>query len=98
MIYEDRDTSYAKLPKYLKAVQNSNPGTVYDVIHTRGVFDDAFWACGPSIEGFVHCRPLLPIDVTHLYGKSLCTLLVAIDVDANQGLYPLAFDIVPTES
>ena len=98
IIYGDWDSSYAELPKYLKEVQNSNPGTVYKVIHTRGVFDGAFWAFGPSIEGFAHCRPLLSIDGTHLYGKYLGTLLVATGVDANQGLYPLAYAIVQTES
>ena len=98
LIYGDWEVSYSELPKYLRAVQLTNPGTVFDVIHSRGVFDGVFWAFGPSIEGFMHCRPILSIDGTHLYGKYLGTLLVATGVDANQGLFPLAFAIVHTES
>ena len=28
-----------------------------------------FWAFAPCIEGFRHCKPVISIDGTHLYGK-----------------------------
>ena len=62
------------------------------------VFERAFWAFSPSIAGFVHCRPVLSIDGTHLYGKYKGILLVATAVDADDCLYPLAYGVVESES
>lgn len=45
-----------------------------------------------------HRSSILSIDDTHMYGKFLGTLLVATGVDANQGLFSLAFDIVQMKS
>ena len=41
---------------------------------------------------------MLCIDGTHLYGKYEGTLLVATGVDANDGIFPLAYAIVDSES
>ncbi|XP_021749711.1 uncharacterized protein LOC110715437 [Chenopodium quinoa] len=57
-----------------------------------------FWAFKPSIDGFRHCRPLITIDGTHLYGRYKGTLLIAMETDANLQLFPLAFAIVENES
>ena len=57
-----------------------------------------FWAFGPSIESFKHCIPVLSVDGTHLYGKYGGVLLVATGIDANGGLYPLAFVVVSVEN
>ena len=51
------------------------------------------WSFKPSIEGFEHCRFVLSIDGTHLYGKYKGTLLVAMGCDGNNQLFPLAFAI-----
>ena len=37
-----------------------------------------FWSFKPSIEGFEHCRPVMNIDGTHLYGKYKGKLLIAM--------------------
>lgn len=68
----------------------------YVVIHIHAAFDGAFRAFGPSIDGFTHCRPVLSINDTCLYGKYLGALLVATGVDANQDPFPLAFAILHT--
>ena len=41
----------------------------------------------PSIEGFNHCRPILSIDGTHLYGKYKGTLMIAMGYDENNQLF-----------
>ncbi|XP_020258872.1 uncharacterized protein LOC109835301 [Asparagus officinalis] len=102
-IFGDWDNSYEILPHYLEALKRENPGTVYEVSSDpvdggERRFTGVFWAFGPCIEGFRYCRPLLSIDGTHLYGKYKGVLLVATGVDADGGLFPLAFAVVDVEN
>jgi hypothetical protein len=46
----------------------------------------------------VHCRPVIGIDATHLYGKYEGKLMIAMTTDANNGIYPLAFTVMEKES
>jgi hypothetical protein len=62
------------------------------------IFESVFWAFGPSIQGFVHCRPVISIDTTHLYEKYEGKLMIAMAVDANNAVYPLAFAVMEKES
>ncbi|XP_020262396.1 uncharacterized protein LOC109838356 [Asparagus officinalis] len=102
-IFGDWDKSYEILPHYLEALKRENPGIVYEVSSDpvdggERRFTGVFWAFGPYIEGFRYCRPLLSIDGTHLYGKYKGVLLVATGVDADGGLFPLAFAMVDVEN
>ncbi|XP_057548212.1 uncharacterized protein LOC130826660 [Amaranthus tricolor] len=65
---------------------------------TRVMFQRIFRAFGPSIKGFPHYRPLICIDGTHLYGKYKGTLMIAVAIDVNSQLFPLAFAVVEGES
>uniref|UniRef100_A0A2N9FPE8 SWIM-type domain-containing protein n=1 Tax=Fagus sylvatica TaxID=28930 RepID=A0A2N9FPE8_FAGSY len=51
-----------------------------------------------KLHGFVHCRPVVSIDATHLYGKYEGKLMIAMATDANNGIYPLAFAVMEKES
>ena len=62
------------------------------------VFQHVFWSFKPSIEGFQHCRPLMSIDGTHLYGKYKGKLLIAMRCDGNNQLFPLALAITEGEN
>jgi hypothetical protein len=103
-IYGDWDESYETLPKFLKAVQDSNPGTEVEFANrdtnNAGIvfFHHVFWAFAHCIAGFAHCRPVISIDGTHLYGRYEGKLLIAMATDANNELYPLAFAIVESEN
>ena len=57
-----------------------------------------FWAFAPSIAGFAHCRPIISIDGTHLYGKYKGKLLIAMATNANNEIFPLAFAVVDDET
>ncbi|KAL6323508.1 hypothetical protein AAG906_039085 [Vitis piasezkii] len=65
----------------------SNPGCIVYSKMVPGnnlneeIFQRVFWAFTPSIKGFTHCRPVLSIDGTHLYGKYKGTLLIAMGCD-----------------
>ena len=62
------------------------------------IFQRMFWSFMPSIDGFEHCRPVMSIDGTHLYGKYKGTLLIAMGCDKNNQLFPLAFAIIEGEN
>ena len=57
------------------------------------IFQRVLWSFKPSIEWFEHCRPVLSIDGTHLYGKYKGTLLIVMGCDGNNQLFPLTFAI-----
>ncbi|XP_070037282.1 uncharacterized protein [Nicotiana tomentosiformis] len=52
----------------------------------------------PAIDDFPHCRPIISIDGTHVYGKYDIMLLIAVAVDANGQIFPLDFAICANES
>ncbi|XP_072088528.1 uncharacterized protein [Arachis hypogaea] len=56
-----------------------------------------FWSFNPCIRAFRHCKPLVQVDGTHLYGKYKGTLLVAVAQDGNQNIVPIAFALVEGE-
>ncbi|KAL9673341.1 hypothetical protein QQ045_029597 [Rhodiola kirilowii] len=57
-----------------------------------------FWAFSECIKAFEHCRPILSIDGTHMYGKYNVKLLITIGLDANNGILPLGFALVESEN
>ncbi|RVW48743.1 hypothetical protein CK203_076086 [Vitis vinifera] len=93
-------TKYAALPKWMNILQLTNPGTkvVWKTIPLEDFWERAvyacFWAFGASVEGFKHCRPIIQIDGTFLYGKYMGKLLIATSIDGNGHVFPLAFAIV----
>ena len=104
MIYGDWEAAYERLPAMLNAMKASNPGMHYEYLPKQGetrdgrqVFGRAFWTFGQCIEAFKHCRPVLAIDGTFLTGKYNGTLLVAIGIDNEDMLVPLAFALVSKE-
>nr|KJB30888.1 hypothetical protein B456_005G166100 [Gossypium raimondii] len=68
------------------------------LVEAFGVFHCVFWAFPRSIGGFKYCRPFTSIDTTYLYGRYKGKMLIGMEVDANNQLFPLAFAIVKEES
>ena len=101
ILFGDFHKSYADLPRFFMALEQPNPGCVvtwktFDShMHKTEEFQCVYH---PSIEGFYHCRPILSIDGTHLYGKYKGTLMIAMDCDGNNQLFPLAFAITEEEN
>ena len=73
-----------------RSINGNTPGTI--------IFKYVFWAFAPSIAGFAHCRPVISIDETYLYGKYKGKLLIAMATDANNEIFPLAFAVVDDET
>ncbi|KAL0325407.1 UNVERIFIED_CONTAM: hypothetical protein Sradi_5110000 [Sesamum radiatum] len=99
-----RGSSVKKLPRFMAFLQKLNPGTVVEWLNLDtdrpGVqmLHYVFWAFRPCIEGFRSCRNVISVDGTHLYTKYKHKLLVAVTLDANQQVLPLAFALVDEES
>ncbi|XP_015947674.1 uncharacterized protein LOC107472681 [Arachis duranensis] len=108
-IYGDWEESYAELPRWMLGVQSTMAITI-TVLKTspvwlRGEVDEStvyfhrlFWTFPPCIEAFCHCKPLVSIDGTHLYGKYGGTLLLAITQDGNSNILPIEFALVEGEN
>ncbi|XP_052114442.1 uncharacterized protein LOC107480949 [Arachis duranensis] len=50
------------------------------------------------IWAFRHCKPVVQVDGTHLYGEYKGCLLVAVSQDGNNNIVPIAFAIVEGET
>ncbi|XP_015969615.1 uncharacterized protein LOC107493052 [Arachis duranensis] len=108
-IYDDWEESYADLSRWILGVTFTIDGSVAllktspvrvgdQVDEDRVYFHRMFWTFPPCIEAFRHCKPLVSIDGTHLYGKYGGTLLLAIAQDGNLNILPVAFALVEGEN
>ncbi|XP_057734370.1 uncharacterized protein LOC130949746 [Arachis stenosperma] len=76
------------------------------MVHIYGEWEESYnefpptlvWTFPPCIEAFRHCKSLVSIDGTHLYGKYGETLLVAIAQDRNFNIISIAFVLVEGEN
>ena len=90
--------------KFLLAYLDQDSGTQYSY-HTiprplegTALLCYVYWAFAPCIAAFQYCRPVISIDGTHLYGKYKGVLMIAMTIDANQKVLPIAFAVVDKES
>ncbi|XP_070049766.1 uncharacterized protein [Nicotiana tomentosiformis] len=104
IVYGNWDKSFASLSRYMVALKHFNPRTVVEWKLERSlgisehIFRYVFWAFKPVIDGFVHCRPVISVDDTHVYGKYDIKSLIDVAVDANGSIFPLVFSICTNES
>ncbi|GJR92847.1 transposase, MuDR, MULE transposase domain protein [Tanacetum coccineum] len=87
--------SFEMLPYYCYNLERKNEGTVTRIkTDEKGVFEMLFIALGASIRTFVnYLRPLLIIDAAHLKGQYKGTNLIAVGMDGNNQIVPIAFGI-----
>ena len=103
-LFSDFYKSYAEQPHFFIALEQANPGCVVisktfpSIMENIEIFQRVFWTFHPSIEGFKHCRPILSIDGTYLYGKYKGTLMIAMGCDRNNQLFSLAFALIEGEN
>ncbi|XP_020672346.1 uncharacterized protein LOC110092226 [Dendrobium catenatum] len=100
-IFGSIDENYKWVPTLHAELLNRNPGShitySYDKLdHSFRRFYVCFKVCE---DGFLYgCRPLISLDACLLKSKHLGMLLSATSLDGNNGLFPLAFVVVETES
>ncbi|GKD74031.1 transposase, MuDR, MULE transposase domain protein [Tanacetum coccineum] len=92
--------SFEMLPYYCYNLERKNEGTVTRIkTDEKGVFEMLFIALGASIRTFVnYLRPLVIIDAAHLKGQYKGTNLIAVGMDGNNQIVPIAFGICKGET
>ncbi|KAL9665429.1 hypothetical protein QQ045_020849 [Rhodiola kirilowii] len=102
-LFGEWEGSFETLPAYMDMLKESNPGSI--VYWDKSVLDSGnvnvnrvFWAFGPAINGFTHCRPVISIDATHLIGKWKGVLMIAVTYDGENEILPLAYALVESEN
>ncbi|XP_020978149.1 uncharacterized protein LOC107607857 [Arachis ipaensis] len=108
-IFGGWEASYEALPiwfeamchKELSAVVHFETMPAYqgdDLVTDIRVLHRVFWSYYPCIRAFRHCKPVVQVDGTHLYGKYKGCLLVTVSQDGNNNIVPIAFAIVKGET
>ncbi|XP_072086993.1 uncharacterized protein [Arachis hypogaea] len=104
-IYRGWEASYEALPIWFESMCHKEPSAVVyfqtmpayqgdDLVTDIRVLHRVFWSYYPCIRAFRHCKPIVQVDRTHLYGKYKGCLLVAVSQDGNNNIVPIAFAIV----
>ena len=95
LVYGHPLDSFQMLPSYFYMLKQQNPGMVTKLkVDNENKFEICFMAFGACISGFRECcRPAIAIDGTHLKGKYKGILFIAIAMDGNDQIFPIAFRV-----
>jgi len=108
MLWGDWAESYGHVPRVLQAMAHFNPGVKWFPYTTglmqspngvlKHVLHRVFWCFPQCLLAFQRCRPVILVDGTFLTGKYQGTLMMAVSVDAESQIVPLAFAVVESEN
>uniref|UniRef100_A0A1J3CWK3 SWIM-type domain-containing protein n=2 Tax=Noccaea caerulescens TaxID=107243 RepID=A0A1J3CWK3_NOCCA len=92
--------AYSQLPFLCEKIKETNPGSVATFTTKEdSSFHRLFISFYASISGFTQgCRPLLFLDSAVLNSKYQGVMLVATAPDAEDGVFPVAFAVVDSET
>lgn len=106
--YDDWESSYSHLPRWMAAVQFYLPGTIVEFMNKeyegdnrnnqKEFFHRVFWAFKPCIDALPYLKPVISLDALPLCGKYQGTLFIASAQDGDQSILPLAFAVVEGET
>ncbi|XP_016195616.1 uncharacterized protein LOC107636633 [Arachis ipaensis] len=108
-IFRGWEASYEALPIWFEAMCHKEPSVVVhfetmptyqgdDLVRDICVLHRVFWSYYPCIRAFRHYKPVVQVNVTHLYEKYKGCLLVAVSQNGNINIVPIAFAIVEGET
>ncbi|KAK3221585.1 hypothetical protein Dsin_008610 [Dipteronia sinensis] len=92
-VFGPPEESFKLLPAYCHRLKEVNPGTITTMkTNVANQFEYLFIAHAASLHGFhTVIRPVISIDGTHLKGIFSGIMFVAICLDANNQVFPLAY-------
>ncbi|XP_057760038.1 uncharacterized protein LOC130980365 [Arachis stenosperma] len=108
-IFGGWEASYEALPIWFETMCHKKPSAIVhfktmpayqgdNLVNDIRVLHRVFWSYYPCIIAFRHCKPVVQVDGTHLYGKYKGCLLVAVSQDGNNNIVPIAFVIMEGET
>ncbi|XP_076952698.1 uncharacterized protein LOC143626510 [Bidens hawaiensis] len=94
------DESFGRLPIYCHNLELANPGTRTHILRDcSNRFEMSFVAIGAAIRSFVRCLwPVIIIDGAHMKGSFKGTMFLAVGMDGNNKIFPIAFGVGKSES
>lgn len=92
--------AYGQLPYFCERIMETNSGSLATfTTKDDSSFQRLFVSFHASLYGFQQgCRPLLFLDSTPLKSKYQGTLLAATAADGDDGVFPVAFAVVDSET
>ena len=93
---------YAKLWDYGAELVATNPGSIVKFQTENGendkpVFKRMYVCFKGCKEGFKHCRHVIGFDGCHIKDHHTDQVLTAIRIDANNGIFPIAYAVVESD-
>ncbi|TXG60270.1 hypothetical protein EZV62_014843 [Acer yangbiense] len=101
VLLKDHEACFKHLRAYAIMVLQCNPGSVayIHLLENTTTFQRIFVSFKTQRKGFLEgCRPFLGLDGCHLNGPYGGILLLAIALNANNGLYPFTYCICEGET
>jgi transposase-like protein len=87
------------LPAYKELLERESPGAHVDLLRDIHMRFKRIFVCPSVSRGtFTLCRRLVAVDGTFLKARFILTLLLAVGIDANGELVPLAWAVVESEN
>ena len=100
----DYTMQYARLPDYCHELKRANPGSnvilkTLENDYGDEIFQRLYICLQGCKQGFLAaCRPLVGLDGCFLKGPHKGILLIAVGLDPNDQIFPIAYAVVETEN
>ncbi|XP_020148709.1 protein FAR-RED IMPAIRED RESPONSE 1-like [Aegilops tauschii subsp. strangulata] len=99
IIHGDEEGQYKLFWDYGNEIRRSNPGSSFFLaLNNQARFNKAYMCLDACKRGYLQgCRPMIFIDGCHIKTRYIGQLLVAVGIDPNNCIFPIAIGVVEVE-